>query len=189
MKRTLCSIKSHSWIAGCVVMWVASACHAQPAMPQPTAEHELLKQFAGEWTSKATAAMAEGEEPMTCEGNETAKLMGGFWLVCENEGTVQGTPVSSLLTIGFNPKTKKYLGTFACSSDSTLWNYTGTMDESGKKLVLETEGPLPHDPAKVAKFRETLELVAPDRKVFTSMIQGDDGKWTEFATIEYQRKP
>jgi hypothetical protein len=59
---------------------------------------------------------------------------------------------------------------------------------AGKKLTLETEGPSPLDPDKTAKFQETLELKDKDHKVFTSFMQGDDGKWTKIVTMEYRRK-
>ncbi len=156
-------------------------------MSQPTADHALLEQFAGEWTTKATAVMAPGEEPMTCEGTESAKMLGGFWLISQGEASMQGVPVSSLMTIGYDPKTKKYIATFVCSMDSTLWQYTGSVEDDGKKLVLETAGPSPLDPNKQVRFREILEFVAPDHKIFTSYIEGEDGQWTEFATIDYRR--
>lgn len=174
------------WPTVGVICCASAICQAQE-MAQPTAEHKLLAQFAGEWTTKATAVAAPGEEPLTCEGTESATMLGGFWLVCHSEGEMLGVPVASLLTIGYEPTTKKYIGTFVCSMDSTLWQYTGAMEADGKKLVLETEGASPLDPGKQAKFRETLELVDPDHKLFTSYIQGDDGEWIEFARVEYRR--
>jgi hypothetical protein len=55
-------------------------------------------------------------------------------------------------------------------------------------LTLDTEGPSPLEPGKKAKFREVLELKAPDHKVFTSYMQGEDGKWVKFVTMDYRRK-
>jgi hypothetical protein len=72
--------------------------------------------------------------------------------------------------------------------DSNFWKYEGTMEESGKKLTLETEGPSPLDPKKRAKFQEVLELKDKDNKAFTSYIQGDDGKWVKMVTVDYRRK-
>ena len=87
---------------------IVAACKAQPEMPKPTAEHDVLKQFAGEWTTKATCALAPGEEPMTCVGTESAEMLGGFWLVGHNEGSMQGMQVTNLLTIGYDPAKKQY---------------------------------------------------------------------------------
>jgi hypothetical protein len=177
------------WIGAGVMLLAGAICSAQvPEMPKPTKEHALLNQFTGEWKVVAECAAEPGKEPMKCEGVESAKMLGGFFLVSESEADMMGTAVKSVLTIGFDPAKKKYVGTFLCSMDGTLWNYVGTMDETGKKLTLETEGPIPFTPGKRAKFRETLELKDKDRKEFTSQMQGDDGKWTEIAKVTYTRK-
>lgn len=171
------------------MLWMVTICHAQaPEMPQPTKEHELLSQFAGEWKVTAETVPAPGQEAFKCEGTESAKMVGGFWLIGQGETSMQGTPMKSVLTIGYDPTAKKYVGTFLCSMDSTLWKYEGSMDDSGKKLTLETEGPSMLDPTKTAKYRETLELKDQDHKVFTSFMQADDGNWVKIVTMEYRRK-
>jgi hypothetical protein len=101
---------------------------------------------------------------------------------------MMGMKMKSLLTIGYSPAKKKYVGTFLSSCDSTLWKYEGEMDASGKKLTLHTEGPHMLDPAKTAKYREVLELVDKDHKRFTSYMIAEDGKETKFVTMEYRRK-
>lgn len=158
-----------------------------PEMPSPAKEHALLGQFAGEWDLKAEAASVPGHEGVKAEGEESAKLVGGFWLIGEAKSSMQGVPMTSVLTIGYDPEKKKYVGTFVCSMDSTLWKYVGSFDETGKKLTLETEGPSPVDGKKV-KFQETLELKDKDHKTFTSLMQGEDGKWTKIVTMDYRRK-
>lgn len=171
------------------MLWLAAVGAAQqPEMAKPTKEHELLGQFAGEWDVTTEIVGVPGVDSMKCTGTESAKLIGGFWLVGQGQASVEGMPMTSVLTLGYNPATKKYIGTFFCSTDSTLWSYVGTMDSSGKKLTLETEGPSPLDPTKKAKYREILELKDPDHKTFTSYMLGDDGKLTKFVTMEYQRK-
>jgi hypothetical protein len=168
---------------------LAAMCPAQaPELPKPTKEHELLGQFSGEWDATAETVPRPGQPAMKCQGVESAKMLGGFWLIGRNEATMMGAPVSSVLSIGFDPASKKYVGTFVCSMDSNFWKYEGTMEESGKKLTLETEGPSPLDPKKRAKFQEVLELKDKDNKAFTSYIQGDDGKWVKMVTVDYRRK-
>jgi hypothetical protein len=178
-----------SWIGVGATLLVGAICSAQmPELPKPTMAHDLLKQFGGDWKVVAECMPEPGKDPVKCEGVESAKMLGGFFLVSETESDMMGMPVKNVLTIGYDPAKKKYVGTFVCSMDGTLWNYVGAFDETGKKLVLETEGPIPFTPGKRAKFRETLELKDKDHKEFTSQMQGDDGKWAEIVKMTYTRK-
>jgi hypothetical protein len=68
-----------------------------------------------------------------------------------------------------------------------LWAYDGEVDKAGKVLTLETEGPCPAAPGRVSRFREVLEVRSKDHKVFSSSMEGEDGKWTTFMTIDYRR--
>lgn len=184
MKPIHCSIA----LAMVAMLGITTAGQAQvPEMPKPTEQHELLKQFAGKWRVIAETAPAPGTEAIKVEGIETSEMVGGFWLVSEGESTMAGMPMRSVLTLGFDPETKKYIGTFFCSADSTLWKYEGEMDESGKKLTLMTEGPSPIEPGKKAKYREVLELKDQDHKVFTSYLQDEEGGWITFVTMRYER--
>jgi hypothetical protein len=90
------------------------------------------------------------------------------------------------LTLGFDPESKKYVGTWIDSMGSHLWKYVGTVDSAGKILTLETEGPCPMKPG-LSKFREVTEWKGKDDRVFTSSIQGDDGKWNMMVRVTSHR--
>src|SRR5262245_33294904 len=91
--------------------------HGQmPEMPKPTAEHAKLAQFAGKWKSRAEAVMPEGQEPIVAEGTETSEMLGGFWLLNHGEADMMGDKMISLLTLGYDTKAKRYVGTFVCSA-------------------------------------------------------------------------
>jgi hypothetical protein len=187
LRLTAMSVLATSMLTALATM--ASTCRAQemPEMPAPGKEHKLLEQFAGEWTVESTANIPGSDEPMTCTGTESSKLMGGFWFVADGEGDMGGMKMTSLMTIGYDTKAKQYVGTFVCSAGDTMWEYTGKFDETGKKLILSTTGPAMMDPDAMVEYEETLELVDADHKTFTSSVKGDDGKWTEIVKMEYTR--
>ena len=185
MKRACCWQALLTMFA--VVLLTQVGLGQPPEMPKPTKEHELLKQFAGEWETSTSMIAAPGEEPMTCQGSESAQMVGGFWLVIEGEVDMMGDSMTSILTVGYDHESKKYIGSFVCSVASTFWNYEGSFDESGKKLTLEAEGPSMLDPTKKAMYRDVIESKGKDHKVLTSYLQADDGTWVKFMTADGKR--
>lgn len=86
---------------------VLSAQAPQPAKPGP--EIQKLAYFAGKWTS--TGDMKPG--PMGPGGKMTATsncewFQGGFFLVCNGEGTSPGGPMKNVGVIGYNGERRRY---------------------------------------------------------------------------------
>jgi hypothetical protein len=176
-------------IATLFVGWMAAGIAAQePQMPKPQKEHEWLKKFVGNWDADIEAVMAPGTPAMKWKGTESVRAIGGFWIMTENKGEFMGTSFTGIMTLGYDPQKKKYVGTWVDSMQHKLWTYEGSVDAAGKKITLDTEGPGPLDPSKNAKFKESIEFKSDDHKVFTSQMQGPDGKWITFMTINYKRK-
>ena len=132
--------------------------------------------------------MGPGQPPMTCKGTVSSKMLGGFWVVSEMQAEMMGTPFTAVQTIGYDAEAKQYVGTWVDSMMNHMWKYTGSVDESGKKLTLEAEGPNFITPGKTAKFRDAYEFQDKDHIVVTSSMQGDDGKWVTFMTGNVRRK-
>ncbi len=151
-------------------------------------EHQWLQRFVGEWVSE-TEAIAPGQPAFTTTGTETVRSIGGIWVIAENTSpTPMGMPMTGLLTIGYNPQEKKFVGTWIDSMTSHLWTYEGSLDPAGRILTLEAEGPSFVDPAKTCRYRDAIELKSDDHKVLTSSVLGDDGEWQRFVTVNYRRK-
>lgn len=155
---------------------------------EPLKEHKWLAQFAGEWENEGEMVMEPGKPPITSKGTESAKLLGGFWLVSEMRGECLGVPVTGIMTVGYDAKKKKYVGTWVCSMCDWLCQYEGSVDATGKILTLECQGPSPTDPSKLVKMKDVMELKDKDHRVLKSYIQTDDGKWVQFMTMTATRK-
>ena len=159
-----------------------------PEFPGPEKEHQLLQLFVGEWETQSEGAMGPGQPPMKCEGTMTTRMLGGFWVVNELQGDMMGTPMTGIQTIGYDPAKKKYVGTWVDSMMNHMWKYEGTVDESGKILTLEAEGPNFMAPGEVTKFRDAYEFKSADHIIATSSMMSADGKWTTFMTGNVTRK-
>lgn len=165
----------------------SSAIFAQePAKPEK--EHEWLKQFVGEWDSEAEGTAGPGQPAIKCKGTTSSKMLGGLWVVSESKADVMGTQIHSVQTIGYDPKTKKYTGTWVDSMLNHMWKYEGTVDSTGKIITLEAEGPSFTEEGKTGKYRDAYEFKSKDHIVATSSMLGEDGKWVTFMTGNMKRK-
>lgn len=159
----------------------------KPAVPEK--EHTWFKQLEGEWDIDTEVLMDPAKPPVKGKAKETTKLMGAFFVDADMDFEMgPGQKMKSRMTIGYDTKKKKYVGTFVSDMDAHMWVYEGTMDAAGKVLSLEAEGPAMMDPRGRAKYIDAVQVVDADHRTFTSSIQGADGKWTTFMTNHYTRK-
>lgn len=179
----------------CVVVGTAAAQSPSPAPSpsdwkpvQPSKEHSWLKQLEGEWDLEGEAIPGPGKPPLKSTGHESAKMLGGFFLVTDLEGKGDMGEMHARMAVGYDPKSKKYTGSWVSDMDATHWVYTGEVDASGKKLALLADGPDMADPTRTAKYKDEYEIVDADHRVLRSSLQSADGKWTEFMTMRYTRK-
>ena len=158
------------------------------AEPKPGPEHDWLQQFVGDWETEVECRMEPGKRPMKTKGIESVRTIGGLWIVAEGKSAIMDKPMTSILTLGYDFEQKKYVGTWVSSCMTHLLQYEGSVDLATETLTLETEGPCPHSPGTVAKFKEVIEVKSRQHRVFTSSMQAQDGKWATIATINYRRK-
>jgi Protein of unknown function (DUF1579) len=155
---------------------------------EPQTEHQWLNQFIGEWTSECECSMGPDQPPSKTKGIEMVRSLGGLWIVAEGEGEMpDGDTGKTIITLGYDPQTSHYVGTFIGSMMTHLWIYNGSLDATGKVLTLDTEGPNFNQTA-MAKYQDIIEFVSADHRVMTSQILGDDGNWHQFMTAHYWRK-
>lgn len=132
--------------------------------------------------------MSPGAEPMKMESTESVRALGSTWVVAEGQMVAQGTPMQSVMTLGYDANKSAYVGTWIDTMQSHLWVYRGELDSTRRTLTLEAEGPSFTDPTRTALYRDAIEIVDANHKKLTSSVRGDDGTWTTFMRAEYRRK-
>lgn len=149
----------------------------------------MATELVGEWTSEADATMEPGKPPEKFKGTESVRSLGGLWILAEGQGEMPGGgAATTMMTLGYDPQKKRYLGTFIGSMMTHLWVYDGALDAGERVLTLETEGPSVAGDGKMAKYRDAIELKSDDHRVLTSHMLGEDGAWHGFMTATYRRK-
>jgi len=157
--------------------------------PEVTKQHQWLKQLLGNWTYEHECPGENGKPPQKMHGTETVRAVGDLWVIGEGEGEMPGGgEARMILTLGYDPKGERFVGTWIGSMMTELWVYDGELDSSGKVLTLSADGPDFNDPAKSGKYRDVIEMKSIDLRTLTSNVLGPDGKWTPFMTAVYRRK-
>ena len=158
------------------------------AKPQP--EHRWLQKLLGDWTSEAEMTMEPGKPPEKSTGTESVRSLGDLWILAEGQGEMPGGGAATmLLTLGYDPQRKRFVGTWVGSMMTHLWVYDGALDDTGRVLTLETEGPSMTAPeTAMGKYRDVIEFLGDDHRTLTSHALGDDGTWRKFMTAHYRRK-
>jgi hypothetical protein len=158
----------------------------QQAQAEPQDEHRWLQRLIGEWTYKGEVQGPDGQS-LESRGTERVRGVGGLWVVAEGSGEIPGGETGeTMLTLGYDPQKKRFVGTWLGSMMANLWVYEGWL--AGDTLTLETEGPSMESPEKLSMYRESIELVGDDHRIFRSQVQGADGNWQEFMKTDYRRR-
>jgi hypothetical protein len=153
--------------------------------PKPEQGHLWLHQLVGDWTIESKDCHS---------GTERVRKVGDLWVVGEADMRMpDGNTGTAILTLGFDPAKKRFMGTWVGSMMAHLWVYDGELDPSGKMLSLYAEGPAfdekgNMDPGKTARYRDAIELQPDGSRIFTGSMQGPDGKWQTFVTSHYRKK-
>ena len=154
---------------------------------EPQEEHRWLEQLLGEWTVTSEDSTGSGEDSQPWI--ENVRSMHGLWVVCEGEGIMPGgSPGQTLMTLGYNPDTKRYLGTWIGSMMTHMWVYDGVIEDDGKTLALNCEGPDFENPRKTARYQDRITLIDANRRTLTARVQTESGDWKEMMRAEYRRR-
>lgn len=156
---------------------------------KPQKEHQWLQKLVGEWTFEDNTIIEPDKPSVKSEGTERVRSIGDFWILAEGHGEMpSGGAATMIMTLGYDPQKKRYVGTWIGSMMAYLWVYEGTLDTAERVLTLDSEGPSMVLEGKMEKYRDVIEFKNDDHRVLRSFILGNDGKWHEYMVTNYQRK-
>jgi len=157
-------------------------------IPKPGKEHQWLQQLVGEWTFEIECQMGPDQPPMISTGKEVVRSLGGLWTIGEGQNeTPDGGISNSIMTLGFDPVSKRFVGTYIASVMTHLWPYNGTLDAAERVLTLDSEGPgFPGD-GTIVKYQDMIEIIDENNRTLSSQTVGPDGQWVPFMKAHYRR--
>lgn len=155
---------------------------------EPQKEHEWLQQLTGEWTYESECVIEPGKSSAKFKGSESVRTLGGLWVLGEGRGEMPGGGTATMLmTLGYDPRQQRFVGTWVGSMMTHLWVYDGSLDTKNNVLTLNTEGPCCTNDGKLVKQRDVIEIKNADERMLTSYLLGEDGEWQSIMTAHYRR--
>jgi len=155
---------------------------------EPQREHHWLQRFVGEWTYESDCSMGPGQPSAKFKGSEKARSVGGLWVICDGQGEMPGGGMATMMmTLGYDPVKKRFVGTWIGSMMANLWVYDGSLDAAERVLTLNAEGPTFAADGKTAKYQDIIEFISNDHRVLTSRTPDENGNWVEFMKAHYHR--
>jgi hypothetical protein len=83
---------------------------------EPQKEHQWLQKLVGEWTYETDCSMVPDQPSEKTKGTEIVRSLGDLWTVAEGQGEMPGGgSMTTLITLGYDPQTKRYVGTWVGS--------------------------------------------------------------------------
>lgn len=157
--------------------------------PEITAEHRWLMQLKGDWSFEGDCEMGPGQPNAKSNGRETFRSLGDAWMIGEMESEMPGGAGIGFarMTLGYNPATRRFVGTWVGSMMTHLWVYDGELDAARKVLTLNAEGPSFKGDGSMASYRDIIEIKSPDHRTLTSSVRMPDGTWHTFMSASYRR--
>jgi hypothetical protein len=156
---------------------------------EPQKEHRWLQRLVGEWTMTSDTPMEPGQEAANPEWSESVRSLHDLWIIAEGQGEMPGGGAATMvMTLGYDPRKQRYVGTWVGSMMTNMWVYEGVLDETGKVLTLDTKGPDFASEGKTARYQDIITLEDDDRRVLTSRMLTDDGTWKPIMRAEYRRR-
>jgi hypothetical protein len=158
-----------------------------PPMPKPGPEHALFKDVEGTWDAKVESFMAPGAPPMESTGAETSRVgCGGLCLISDFKGSMGPMTFEGHGTETYDPKKKKYVGSWTDSMSTGLTVTESSYDAATKTMTGWMEGPDPM--GNMQKMKAVSTMKDANTRVFSMYMVGPDGKENLGMRITYTRR-
>ena len=156
-------------------------------VPKPTPHHLAMKTLEGTWDAVVKVYMEPGKPPMESKAVEVNQLLpGGLWLQSEFKSEMMGTPFEGRGLFGYDPATRKHVGTWVDSTVTSMALSTGTCKHDCKEITCFFKGP--GMDGKMTTYKEISVEKDADHRTMTMFIKGKDGAYHLNMGIEYTRR-
>ncbi|MEM6331063.1 MAG: DUF1579 domain-containing protein [Planctomycetota bacterium] len=162
-------------LTACLLLPAAAG--AQDFLPKPTAEHQIIARDAGVWNAEGKFYMSPGAKPIESKCVETNTMLGPMWLISEFKGNFAGLPFKGHAQLGYDPASKKFIGTWVDTMSPYMGSMEGAYDAETSTLTM-VGATRSAQTGEVEHSTNVTQWKADGTKVFTMYAgkPGEDGK-------------
>ncbi|MEQ8211941.1 MAG: DUF1579 domain-containing protein [Lacipirellulaceae bacterium] len=158
-------------------------------MPQPGEQHVNMAREAGVWDAEVKMWMSPDAPPMPSKGIETNTMLGDFWMLSDFEMDMGGMKYKGRGQYGYDPKKKKYVGTWVDNMSPYLSTMEGDYDVETHTLTMVSTG-INMMTGKEQKSKMVSKYIDENTKHFEihHAVEGEEGKWWKAMEISYKKR-
>jgi hypothetical protein len=161
--------------------------HRSADATKPGPEQEFLAKRAGEYIRTIKFVAQPNADATASTGtSKISVVLGGRFIVEENDDTVFGRPVSGTRIYGFNNIAKQYEAVSMYTGSTAIVFLTGTSSDGGKTIDLT--GVTQNHRGEETPLHSIIRQVDDNQFIVTLMSAGADGKEAAFQETTYTRK-
>jgi hypothetical protein len=170
-------------VVGLVVIVPVSG-EEMPSKPMPTAEHERLEEWVGEWVGKGELEESPFGPGGPMEWTETCEWFGDakFHVVCRSEGTGPMGEMQGLGIMGYDPAREVYTH---YGIDTTGWTGHSTGTREGSKYTFHSEETVDDE---TFHSRFTMTKVSEREYEFSWSMSQDGENWRQMMSGTTKKK-
>ncbi|QDT10380.1 DUF1579 domain-containing protein [Planctomycetes bacterium K23_9] len=128
-------------IAAALVSCLVSESNAQNTpIPKPGPEFDVLKADVGVWDVTIKTWAGPGQ-PTISKGKETNRMLGGFWLLADFQGSMMGADFQGHGMYSYDAAKNRYVGTWVDSMSASKMEIVGTYNADKKTMTYEGMAP------------------------------------------------
>jgi Protein of unknown function (DUF1579) len=170
-----------------IVALAMAATGAVRAAQRTDAEHARLTAMSGTWDVEMTLWPRPGGPGIPSKAVSTIRpLFDGRFIEEKIEGSLNGTPFTTLAWTGYNPETHQYEATLISSTNLSRIAESGAYDEAAKQFELKADYPLA---GETWHQRTVIQPISDTSMTVTSYLSfGTVPEW-KAVEIKYTRRP
>lgn len=156
------------------------------AFSQNTDPMSVLKREVGVWDCEVKFYPDPNGQPVVSKAIESNYMVGSVWLVGDFKGEMAGSSFHGSSQMGYDPKKKKYIGSWIDSASPYPTAMEGSYDASSKTLTIIGVGRDPN--GAEAKMKLVSVFKDEDNRTMTISIAGTGDDWLRMMEVDYRRK-